>query len=187
MWQHIPTNSISLCHYGIPHHLHMVQIHRCWLLTRVAKPCIIKSLPSYQSCTINRGCPHVPTTPSNALHEANRHHQKVILVTPVPQTKTNDKTHHVYITITNLSGKLYSDQTGLFLVTSSRVNFYVVIFYTLDRNHIKSYPIKFWHRNELLKSYEEVYSYLRFRVYRPQLHKSDNETFRNMESFIPEK
>ena len=88
-------------------------------------------------------------------------------MTPVPQTKTNDKKLHVYMTITNLSGNIYSDQTGRFPVTSIRGNFYFVIFYTVDGNHIKSYPIKSWYINDLLKAYEEVYLYLKFRGYLP--------------------
>ena len=60
----------------------------------------------------------------------------------VPQTKTNEKTRHVCMKISNLSGKLYSDHTGHFPVTLSQGNFYAVIFYTVDGNHIKSYPIE---------------------------------------------
>ena len=63
----------------------------------------------------------------------------------------------------------------------------MVIFYTVDKNHIKSYPIKSRHINELLKAYDEVYSYLRVRGYRPQLHKLDNETSRDIENFISKK
>ena len=84
-------------------------------------------------------------------------------MTPTSQTKANDKKHHVYMTTTNLAGKLYSDQTCRFQATSSRGNFYVVIFYTVYGNHIKSCPIKSRHRNEILKAYDEVYSYLRVR------------------------
>ena len=110
--------------------------------------------------------------------------KKKYSMTPVPQTKTNYKTHHVYMKITNLSGKLYSDRTGRFPVTSSRGNCYVVIFYTLYGNHIKSYPINSQHIDDLLKSYDEVYSYLRFRGYCPQLHKLENETSKDIENFI---
>ena len=35
--------------------------------------------------------------------------KKYYSMTPVPQTKTNDKTNHIYMKITNLSGNLYSD------------------------------------------------------------------------------
>ena len=86
--------------------------------------------------------------------------KKKYSMTPVPQTKTNDKTNYVYMKITNLSGKLYSDQTGRFQVTSIRGNFHVVIFYTVYGNYKKSYPIKSRHRKEPLKEYDQVYSYL---------------------------
>ena len=82
--------------------------------------------------------------------------------------------------ITNLTGNLYSDHIGHLPVTSSQGNCYVVIFYNVDGNHIKSYPIKSWHRNDLLKAYVEVYSYIRIRGYHPQLHKLDNETSRDI-------
>ena len=36
---------------------------------------------------------------------------------PVPQSPQNDRCHHVYMKISDIEGKLYSDQTGRFLVT----------------------------------------------------------------------
>ena len=104
----------------------------------------------------------------------------------VQQTMSNDRSHHVYMSITDIDGKLYSDQTGRFPITSNRGNCYVVIFYAVDGNYIKSYPIKSRHRSELLKAYEEVYAFLRIRGYRPQLHKLDNETSKDVETFIAE-
>ena len=62
----------------------------------------------------------------------------------VPQLPNNNHSHHVYMTITNLDGKLYSDQTGRFPITSNRGNCSVVIFYAVDGNYIKVYPIKSW-------------------------------------------
>ena len=52
----------------------------------------------------------------------------------VPQTPNNYKCHHVYMTITELDGKLYSDQTGRFPVTSNPGNAYVALFFTVDGN-----------------------------------------------------
>ena len=129
----------------------MVQIHRYWLLPSLAKPHISNIMPSQQICNRNIDWTHIPIIPYNALHEANHHNQKEDSMKPVPQTKTNDKTQHVYITINNLSGKLYSDQTSHFPVTSIWGNYHVFIFYTADGNHIKSFPIKYRHRNKLLK------------------------------------
>ena len=47
---------------------------------------------------------------------------------PVQQTPSNDHSHHVYMSITDIDGKLYSDQTGRFPITSNRGNCYVLIF-----------------------------------------------------------
>ena len=72
----------------------------------------------------------------------------------VPQIPNSDRCHHVYMTIADVDGKLYSDQTGSF-----------------GGNYVKLSPIKSGHRSELLKAYNEVYSFLCVRGYRPQLHK----------------
>ena len=82
-----------------------------------------------------------------------------------PQLPLNDKTNMVFMTMVDIQGQLYTDQTGRFPITSNRGNNYVVIFYTVDANHIKSYPIKSRHRSELLGAYNDVYSYLRMRGY----------------------
>ena len=72
----------------------------------------------------------------------------------VPQTPLNERTHHVYMSITEVAGHLYTDQTGRFPITSNRGNCYVIIFYAVGGNYIKSYPIKSRHRLQLLKAYE---------------------------------
>ena len=102
----------------------------------------------------------------------------------VPQTLLNNHTNHVYLTTIDAESKLYSDQTGRFPITSNGGNLVVVIFFCADGNYIKSYPIKSCHRSNLLKAYNNVYAYLRIRGYRPQLHKMDNKTSRNVEGFI---
>ena len=68
-------------------------------------------------------------------------------MTTVPQAPNNDKTHEVYMSISEMEGKLFSDQTGRFPITSNRGNCYVIIFYVADGNFIKSYPIKSRHRS----------------------------------------
>ena len=62
----------------------------------------------------------------------------------VSQLPNNERSHHVYIKITDLDGKLYSDQTGRFTITSNRGNFYVIIFMLLTvttSKHNQSIPI----------------------------------------------
>ena len=103
---------------------------------------------------------------------------------PYQKEPLNDKTHMVFMTLHECEGQLYSDQTGRFPLTSNKGNAYVVLFYTVDANHIKSYPIKSRHKSELKKAYDDVYSYLRVRGYRPKLHKLDNKTSHEVEEFI---
>ena len=86
------------------------------------------------------------------------------------------------MTITNLDSKLYSEQTGRFPITSNRGNCYVVIFYAVDGNYIKSHPINSHHRSQLLKAYDDVYAFLRVQGYLPQLHNMYNETSKDVES-----
>lgn len=102
------------------------------------------------------------------------------------QAPQNDKTNMVFMTIAEAEGQLFTDQTGRFPVTSNKGNNYIVLFYVVDANFIKSYPIKSRHRTELLKAYDEVYKYLRIRGYRPKLHRLDNETSKDVEDFIAE-
>ena len=64
----------------------------------------------------------------------------------------NDKANMVFMTMVDIDGQLFTDQMGRFPLTSNRGNNYVVIFYTVDANHIKSYPIKSCHRSELLRT-----------------------------------
>ena len=83
----------------------------------------------------------------------------------VPKLPNNNCRHHVYMTITNVDGKLYSDQAGRFPITSNRGNCYVVIFYGVDGNYIKAYPIKSHHGSQLLKANEDVYTFLQVQWY----------------------
>ena len=64
----------------------------------------------------------------------------------VPQTPLNNKTHHVYMSIADIEGRLYRDQTGCFPITSNRRNCYLIILYAVDGNYIKLYSIKSRHR-----------------------------------------
>ena len=104
----------------------------------------------------------------------------------VTHLPNNKRSHHVYMTITDLDSKIYSNQTGRFPITSNCGNFYVVIFRAVDGNYIKAYPIKYHHLSRLLKAYDDVYSFLRVLGYQPQLHKMYNETLKDVENFIEE-
>ncbi|KAL7474691.1 hypothetical protein ACHAW6_000654, partial [Cyclotella cf. meneghiniana] len=85
------------------------------------------------------------------------------------QAENKNKTNMVFMTITKTKG-----------------NNYIALFYVVDANFIKSYPIKSRHRTELITAYNDVYQYLCIRGFRPKLHYLDNETSQDVEKFITE-
>ena len=103
---------------------------------------------------------------------------------PQPQQPSNKCTHHVFLTVLDVTGSIASNQTGRFPVTSNRGNAYVYIF---DPNYIKSVPIRNHSKDELLRAYTKVYAWLTGRGYRPLLHKLDNETSRDIEALVAAK
>ena len=105
------------------------------------------------------------------------------MTTPI-QTADNADTHVVYMSTIDSKGLICSDQTGMFPRISNRGMKYVCIFYIFDANYIKSVPIKSREKKELLRAYEEVYSWCQQRGFKPKLHKLDNETSKDVEEFI---
>jgi hypothetical protein len=101
-----------------------------------------------------------------------------------PQEPTNERTHHVFMTVHEVTGSVSSNQSGHFPVTSNCGNVYAALFYVYDPNYIKSVPIKNRFKEELLRAYTEVYAWLTTRGYRPLLHKLDNKTSHNVEAFF---
>ncbi len=105
---------------------------------------------------------------------------------PLPQEPFNTHMHFVFMTIIKISGMLFSNQLGQFPITSNRGNKYVFIFYIYNANFVKSVPIKSRSKEELLQAYQLVYAYLTARGFKPQLHKMDNKTSHDVETFIHE-
>jgi hypothetical protein len=63
------------------------------------------------------------------------------------------KTHFVYAATID-AGQIYTDQTGIFPVVSSKGNKYIMIVYDYDSNAILAQPIKNRTDPELLKSFQ---------------------------------
>jgi len=104
------------------------------------------------------------------------------------QAPNNDKTNKVFTTMIKIKDQLFTDQTGHFPIVSNRGNNYIVIFYTVDPNYIKSFPINSRHHTKLLKAYKEVYSSYKSVATVPNctLHRLDNKTSKEVENFIIE-
>ena len=74
-----------------------------------------------------------------------------------------------------ITGKIFSDQTGRFPITSSRGNKYIMIVYDFDSNAILAEPLKSRTEIELVRAYTHLHSYLTSRVLKPSLQRLDNE------------
>jgi hypothetical protein len=101
-----------------------------------------------------------------------------------PQELTNIRTHHVFMTVHVVTGRVSSNNTGCFPVTSNRGNAYVALYYIFNANAIWSVPIKNRSKEELLRAITEVHAWLTARAYWPLLHKMDNKTSHDIEAFI---
>jgi hypothetical protein len=133
---------------------------------------------------------HLPKSIATALGHLDQQHKntrstkpKTPSTTPTPQPDTqptsenpNERTHQVFPAIVDAdTGKIFTDQTGKFPVTSSRGNKYVFVLYDYDSNAILVEPIKSRMQNELLRVYRKLTTHLRKRGLTPKLQRLDNE------------
>ena len=86
----------------------------------------------------------------------------------------NVETNIVFWTVA-YEGKLYSDQTGRFTVTSIRGVKYVFILYSYDANGILSEPLKIRTGKNILLEYTTCNNYLKERGFNPKIHWLDNK------------
>jgi hypothetical protein len=86
--------------------------------------------------------------------------------------------------IHNITGLVFSNQTGHFPITSNRGHAFHVIFYIYDANLLASVPIKNQTKQELLRAYQITYKYLSSCGFKPCLHKMDKEISKDVEDFI---
>ena len=96
-------------------------------------------------------------------------------MTTPPLSTERVRTHWVYQKAIEITGQIFSDQTGRFPVTSSRGNKYIMIVYDYDSNSILAEPLKSRSEHELVRAYTKLHTYLTDRGLRPVLQKLDNE------------
>ena len=87
-----------------------------------------------------------------------------------PQVRSN----RVFIKSITVTGKIYTDQTACFPVTSSRGSKYLMVLHDHDRNSILCEPLKPRSGNKLLQAYTTLHSYLTDRGHRPMFQILDN-------------
>jgi hypothetical protein len=82
------------------------------------------------------------------------------------------------------AGQIYTDQTGIFPVVSSKGNKYIMILYDYDSNAILAQPIKDRTAPELLKAFQVMEQELVARGLTPKLMKLDNEASKLLKMYL---
>ena len=92
--------------------------------------------------------------------------------------------HELFIKTVELSGNIYSDQTGRFPLTSSKGNKYVMVVYDHDSNAILAEPLKSRSAEHLLAATAKIHIFLRERGIHPKIHIMDNECSSTVRSYL---
>jgi hypothetical protein len=95
------------------------------------------------------------------------------------------KTQFVYAATID-AGQIYTDQTGIFTVVSSKGNKYIMILYDYDSNAILVQPIKDITAPELLKAFQVMEQELVARSLKPKLMRLDNEASKLLKTYLHE-
>jgi hypothetical protein len=91
----------------------------------------------------------------------------------------------MFVDIKQVTGKMYSDQTGKFLAPSATGSNYVMIFYCYDSNSINAEPIKNRTAGKLKRAYSStIVELLKSRGLHPKLQILDNEASKLLVDYI---
>jgi hypothetical protein len=132
----------------------------------------LKTSPKNLRSTTKVSSPSAVTPPST------------VMTTPPSSPEPPVRTHFVYPKVIDITGKIFSDQTGRFPVTSSRGNKYIMIVYDYDSTAILAEPLKNRTEGELVRAYSRIHDYLTARGLKPQLQKLDNECPAALKKFM---
>ena len=98
----------------------------------------------------------------------------------IPPIRANE----FYTKVITLSGKVYSDQTGRFPVTSSKGNKHILVAYDYDCNAILAYPLKSKTAAAHLEAVKLLHTSLNNKGVHPKLHMMDNECSELVKDYI---
>jgi hypothetical protein len=89
--------------------------------------------------------------------------------TPDQTSMPAERTGWVFTQPIPVTGKIFTDQTGRFPITSSRGNKYVMICYDYDSNNIIAEPLKSRTELELLRAYTKIHNKLSVGGLKPKI------------------
>jgi hypothetical protein len=90
----------------------------------------------------------------------------------------------VYATAIQETGKICTDQTGCFPITSSHGNKYIMVLYDYDSNVILAEPLKSRSELKMVQGYSKLHGPLTEHGLKPILQKLDNEAPSGLKIFM---
>ena len=150
----------------------------------------LSSFPGLSIRSLQLHPPISEATIKGHLNARRQHHRStqrsfstpgyIFNATTVPPSRT----HHTYASCFEATGKIFTDQTGSFLLPSISGNKYVFILYDFDSNYISATAIPSRSKEHLVQAYLSAVSLLQRRGLRPRLQRLDNEISNLMRSEI---
>jgi hypothetical protein len=149
------------------------------------------SWPGLTTAAVAKHYPQTPATAKGHMVQTRQNIRstktKLIENDNVPNTDpiqepNNNITNQAFATVKE-TGRIYTDQTGQFPVTSSKGYKYMLVLYHYDTNTILVEPLKSRHGNEILRGYKTVYDHLTSRGFKPTTHWLDNEASTALKEF----
>jgi hypothetical protein len=138
-----------------------------------------------KTCTPPKPKPESPpTTSKTKLPVPNHVTDDDLAPSPLPDGK---RTHSIYAAVETIDapiGRIASDQTGRFPVTSATGMKYVIIVYDYDSNSILAELLLNPGAKTILTAFKRIHALLVSQGLRPQLHRLDNEASNILKEFL---
>ena len=93
-------------------------------------------------------------------------------------------THAIYASSMPITGQVFSDATGRFVLPSNKGNTHILVIYDEDSNCIFAEPMKSGTGAQHLKAYSLIHALLTKRGLKPKLQKLDNEASLLLKTFL---
>ena len=103
-----------------------------------------------------------------------------------PPDILTERTHQLFLKVTECSSKIYTDQIGRFPITSSHGYKYTMIAYDYDSNSILAEPIKPRTSLHIKDAYQKMRKLLGSRGLTPRTHFLDNECSKVLKEYMEE-
>ena len=104
-----------------------------------------------------------------------------------PNIDGTTPTSQVYAACQQITGQIFTDQTGQFTIPSSSGNKYVFILYDYDSNYIDTVLMPSRTKHQILIAYHKSIKMLKRRGLKPQLQRLDNEASDILREFMQDK